>query len=109
MDMNEALSLYCDKSDQEKMKILARLSHQLTILARGTYELESDDLSAPKKLRCINEIMHRVLGQLNKYLNSDSSRYPDQLFIKMIFDMAGSCQFEDELLSGFTDTFEFCR
>ena len=108
MDVNEALSLYRGKSEQEQMKILARLSHQITIFARDTYELESEGLSSPEKLRCINEIMHRVLGQLNKHLNSDSSRYPDDLFIKMIFDMADTCQFEGDLSLGFTDSVEFC-
>ena len=107
MEMNEAISLYCAKSEQEKMMILARLSHQITIFARDTYELENEGLSEPEKLRCINEIMHRILGQLNKHLYSDSDRYSDDVFVKMIFDMADRSHMWKSLSSGFADCFNF--
>ncbi len=108
MDVNEVVSLYCSKSEVEQVKFLSRLGHQITIFARDTYKLDSDSLSDPAQLRCINEIMHRILGQQFKLLLDDDSRYPNDIFIKMIFDMATACHFENYLCLGINDSFKFC-
>ncbi len=108
MDVNEAVSLYCSKSEAEQVKFLSRLSHQITIFARDTYEFESDSLSDPIKLRSINEMMHRILGQQFDLLLSNTSRYPDGTFIEILFEMAAACHFESHLCSGMIDSFKLC-
>ena len=109
MDVNKAVSLYCNESEPQQVKFLSRLGHQITVFARDTYEIDGNSLSDPVQLRCINEMMHRILGQQFKLLLSDNSRYPDDLFIKMIFEMAVNCHFENYLNLGITDSFKFLR
>lgn len=109
MNVNEALSLYCNESESEQAKFLSRLGHQITIFARDTYEPNTDALSNPAQLRCINEMMHRILGQQFKLLLSDRDRYPDDVFIRMIFDMAATCGFESYLSLGIKDSFKQSR
>ena len=109
MDVDKAIPLYCNEPASQQIKLLSRLGHQVTIFARNTYELNGNSLSDPSQLRCINEIMHRILGQQLKLLLGDESRYPDDLFIKMIFEMAAECNFEKHLSSGIADSFNFCR
>lgn len=108
MDVNETVSLYCNESESWQIKFLSRLGHQITILARDTYEADSDSLLNPIQLRCTNEMMHRILGQQFKLLFGDKGRYPDDVFIKMIFDMASSCDFDKYLSLGIVDSFKFC-
>ncbi len=108
MDVNEALSLYRNEPESEQVKFLSRLGHQITIFARDTYEPDTDSLSNPAQLRCINEMMHRILGQQFKLLLGDCDRYPDDIFIKMIFEMAATCDFESYLSLGINDSFKLC-
>lgn len=106
MDLNKAVSLYCNESELQQVKFLSRLGHQITIFARDTYEIDGNSLSDPMQLRCINEIMHRILGQQFKLLLGDASRYPDDIFIKMVFEMAADCHFEKYLYLGITESFK---
>ncbi len=106
MDVNETMSLYCNETESWQVKFLSRLGHQITILARDTYDIDNDSLSNPTQLRCVNEMMHRILGQQFKLLLDDRSRYPDDVFIKMIFEMAATCDFENYLSLGINDSFK---
>ena len=108
MDANEFLSLYCSESELQQAKFLSRLAHQITIFARDTYEPNTDSLSNPTQLRCINEMMHRILGQQFKILLGDGERYPDDIFIKMIFDMAVTCGFDNYLSLVISDSVKYC-
>lgn len=99
MKVSETLIRFGRESISWQVKFLSRLGHWTTILARNTYEFDSDGVSDPRQLRCLNEIQHRIFGQQLKLLVDDKSRYPDDLFIKMIDDMARSC--------GITDIFSF--
>lgn len=44
----------------KKVSVLARVAHELTILARDTYEPGTRGVSDPSRLRAINEVMHRL-------------------------------------------------
>ena len=108
MDVNEAIDLYSNEPESGQVRFLSYLGHQITIHARDTYEVGGDSLENPIQLRCINEIMHRILGQQSKILRGDSDRYPDDTFIRAIFDMAATCNFEGCLSSSLKDCFELC-
>jgi CRISPR/Cas system Type II protein with McrA/HNH and RuvC-like nuclease domain len=55
-------------SDKEKVAFLSRLAHEITICARDTYEVGTDDVLAPEILRGYNELMHRVTGAVVDHL-----------------------------------------
>jgi len=51
-----------------KVCFLARLSFEITIAGRHSYEAGTDELTHPRQLRRINEIQHRVSGCLSQLL-----------------------------------------
>ena len=108
MNMTEVISQYSQKSESQQAKFLSRLAHQITIFARDTYELDGNLLLDPARLRGINEIMHRIIGQQFKLLSGDTSRYPDDFLIKTIFDMATECNFEKHMDLSVTESLSYC-
>lgn len=56
-------------SDQ-KLRFLARLSFELTIAGRLSYEAGTDELANPRHLRRVNEVQHRVTGSLSQFLEN---------------------------------------
>jgi hypothetical protein len=56
----EAAELTADK----KKQLLARFAFELTVVARATYLPGSEEVSAPRQLRAVNEIQHRVTSAL---------------------------------------------
>ena len=53
----------------QKLRLLARLSFELTIAARDTYLPGSEDIAAPRQLRSFNEMQHRVTSCLLESLD----------------------------------------
>lgn len=51
-------------SDEARLKILAGLAHELTICARDTYEVGTDEVRDPRGLRAYNELLHRVTASV---------------------------------------------
>ena len=49
-------------SDSARIALLARIAHSLTICARDTYEVGTDNILEPQVLRSYNELLHRVTG-----------------------------------------------
>lgn len=56
--------LLSSMSDLEQSQLLAIFGHELTILGRNAYEFQGPGVTSPRLLRDINEIQHRVFGQL---------------------------------------------
>lgn len=86
MNKNEAIEIFSDLSNNEKAGFLAQLAWELTVAARETYRVGTDDLTNPKLLRSINELQHRILSQLSAILRNDSHRFPDDVFWQIVFD-----------------------
>ena len=59
-----ALPLEC------QLRFLARLSFELTVAGRASYEVGTDDLTHPRQLRRVNEIQHRVAACLSQLLDN---------------------------------------
>jgi hypothetical protein len=55
-------------SNHEKTVVLARLANILTICARDTYEVGTDNVLQPGVLRGYNELLHRVTGAVRDHL-----------------------------------------
>lgn len=52
-----------------KLRFLVRLSCELTIVGRDSYEVGGEGLTNPRHLRRINEIQHRVSACLDQLLS----------------------------------------
>jgi hypothetical protein len=53
---------------RRKSLFLTSLAHTLTIIARDTYEAQTEEVEKPRQLRCINEVQHRLLACLRGVL-----------------------------------------
>ena len=51
-------------SDDAKTAYLARITHTLTICARDTYEVGTENVLNPQVLRAYNELLHQVTGSI---------------------------------------------
>ncbi len=49
-------------SSAPKTALLARIAYTLTVCARDTYEVGTEDVLDPQTLRAYNELLHRVTG-----------------------------------------------
>ena len=86
MNKNEAIEIFSDLPTNEKADFLAQMAWELTVAARETYEVGTDNLTNPKLMRSINEIQHRLLSQLSAILRNDVNRFPDEVFWQIMFD-----------------------
>lgn len=77
---------FLDLSDREKIETLVHLSHELTILARDTYDVGSTHLLHPSRLRTINEVQHRITGHVLALLHNDPARYPDEVLLQIVLE-----------------------
>ena len=64
MNQEEIKRRFTNLSAETKLRVLARLGHNLTVAARDTYEFQASGVKAPQRLRALNEIQHRVVGQI---------------------------------------------
>lgn len=77
---------FCTLSPGSQIEVLLRLSHELTIIGRDTYEPSSPDLRNPHRLRYLNEVQHRITSHVLALLASDLSRYPDEVLASIILE-----------------------
>lgn len=63
-------------SHEAKTVLLARIAHTLTICARDTYEVGTENVEDARTLRGYNEVLHQVLGAVVSHL---SGRRQDSL------------------------------
>jgi hypothetical protein len=73
-------------SSAAQIETLIRLAHELTIVGRDSYEVNSKELRHPHRLRCLNEAQHRVTSQALALLTDDPGRYPDDVLVSVILD-----------------------
>ena len=93
MTIDEAISAFSSYSAEEKKEFLAQLSYELTVVARGCYEVGAEGLTDPQRLRRINEVQHRVNTLLWALLRDDPKRYADEDLIRIVLE-----QPDDEVL-----------
>lgn len=65
---------------QSRLRFVARLSFELTIAGRSSYEAGTDELARPRQLRLVNEIQHRVISCLSQLVNGNC---PDHVLTSM--------------------------
>ena len=88
----EAFSRWLETlSAAERAKLLVRISFELTIFARGCYQLnDSGHHERDGKVPLgFNELQHQLLSQAGHYIDGEASRvYPPDVFSRTVFDGA---------------------
>jgi hypothetical protein len=104
MKISEAITFFSSLSETEQQKFLALFSHWLTILARDTYEIGTQNITNSPKIRRINEIQHQISSHLLALLENNKERYPDEVLLKIILENTEDEAFESEMLWVFEQT-----
>jgi hypothetical protein len=63
--------------------VLAHIAHALTICARDTYEVGTENVLNPQTLRGYNELLHRVTGSVVDHL-SQKKGYSLESIVEMM-------------------------
>lgn len=74
---------------QAQVHFLLKLCFYLTISGRDTYVVQSNEVSEPVRLRGINELQHKTIGQILG-IQKNTNKYPNDVFIFSIFDTANA-------------------
>lgn len=101
MTVDEAVSVFVSYPSEEKAEFLAQLMHELTIIARDSYEVGQDGLTNPQRVRRVNEVQHRVSAFLLALLHNDLKRYPDDLLVKLVLEHPEDNILEQQLSDAF--------
>ncbi len=101
MSVSEPAAIFLSYSSEEKQEFLAQLIHELTVIARDSYEVGQDGLTNPQRVRRINEVQHRVSAFLCALWRDDPQRYPDDLFLKIILEHPDDNILEQQLSESF--------
>jgi hypothetical protein len=104
MTPDQAIAAFCALSPAGQLLVLADYAFNLTVIARGTYVPQTEDIADPQRLRLLNEVQHRVTGHMRHLLAGDVKRYPDDVIVRIII-----AEHDAELLSGFAAAIGNCR
>src|SRR6266536_1365703 len=98
MSVNDIISQFPRLAIEQQIHFLAHLTAELTVWARGTYEVGTERVSDPVRLRAFNEFQHRMLGHLRNLIDGENERYPDDVVAQMLVDYARGLDCEAALL-----------
>jgi hypothetical protein len=86
--IDDLKALYSSLSNKEKAYSISNIALLLTVYARDTYQIDSEDVEEPRKLRLYNELYHTLHGQLCTILKEGDDNYPDDVFIDILCEKA---------------------
>lgn len=75
---------FSSQSREQQIRWLSRLLFQISIFARDTYEVGTDNLTDPPRMRRFNELMHRVSLHLVAFIDDDLNRFSDEIFFRFL-------------------------
>lgn len=101
MKIKEAASFFSALSIEEQKEFLARLSHELTLLGRDAYEIGTENFTNPSQMRAVNEIQHRIASHLLALIKNETTRYPDEILVKIIIEHPQDKNFERKAAQAF--------
>lgn len=70
----------------DQMGWLAYLSYWLSMFARDTYDVGTEKLADPRRLRIYNEFLHRLATQQSAIYRHSPQRIPDDILFQFIED-----------------------
>lgn len=101
MTSDKAIAIFVSYSSKDKEEFAAHLMHELTIIARDSYEVGGDSLTNPQRMRRINEIQHRVSDFLCALQRKSQHRYPDDVLVRIILEHPDDLELEQQLNRAF--------
>lgn len=84
-------------SHSARIVLLTRIAHLLTVSARGTYEVGTENVIKPQLLRAYNELLHRVTAAIRDHIMETKHRMSFEAVLKQMFDFGVEFSAEDEV------------
>lgn len=91
-----------DYRKNSKLIFFSSLGYFFSIQVRGLYGERL--ICEEKKIRAINEFSHRVFQQLRGIAKDDDSRTPEDIIMKVLWDIAREGGLEQELVWALSET-----
>jgi hypothetical protein len=102
MTSEDIKAQYAKAAPNEQLVILAGLAHEVTIIGRAYYTNGPDGQDAPgPTMIALNELQHQISGQMSHLARNNALRYPDDVFVNILFERAQYGHLEEEFLRGF--------
>ncbi|MDQ3089331.1 MAG: hypothetical protein M3Q78_12165 [Acidobacteriota bacterium] len=105
MKTEEIIAFFSSLTRDEQIKFLAHFLHYLTIVARDTYQVGTENIINQPKLRTVNEIQHQISSHLFALLENSLERYPDDVLMQIIFEQENK-EIETEVMWAFSKVAE---
>ncbi len=103
------LSKFTDKfmslDDKQRMILLSYAFNNVTVQMRELYIGDPAYDELLKKFKGLNEILHRFSSQNGKILAKDSTRYPDDVFWKLICETAEEYELEHNFMKAIAEAY----
>ena len=84
--LDDPLAALQSLSVADQIRLLTRLTWELTIVARYYYVPGTEELSSPWAVRAVNELQHTISSQARALLEDDPHRYPDEVLITILIE-----------------------
>ena len=94
-----AAEQFLSLGEERRERWLVKLLHELSTMARDTYTLGGDGLDDPIRMRQFNELIRRVVRQLQEKLDAHAGM-PDDVFLKMIDEEVSALRLSADSLGG---------
>ena len=98
--------IFLKLSPPQQARVLAQLALNLTVCARAAYPGQIEDSQAATKLRAFNELQHTITGRLAHLTAEDDRRYPDDVFLDVLFEKSEMGQCQSNLLWAFENALD---
>ncbi len=83
---------------ESQARFLATVSYEATVWARHHYPEVADNAKLSLQvLRAFNELQHKLTAQVVHLLAGDEGRYPDDVFVDIMFECAEMAKCEAKL------------
>jgi hypothetical protein len=95
MSVDQTVSEFNRLAKEDQTRLLLRLGVRLTTLSRA--------FVSGRKKRGVNEICHKIFGQLGHILSDTKQGYPDAVFVELLSEIAS----ENHLAKEFSEALDF--
>lgn len=75
---------FSSASREQQIRWISSLLFQISIFARGTYEVGTEDLTDPQRMRRFNELFHRITLHQLALFDDNPKRFSDEIFFQFL-------------------------
>lgn len=97
MNQSKFQVLFAALPTADQARLLAAVSANLTVSARSTDTSQIGQEKALSRLFALNELQQAITTQIVPLMTNDDKRYPSDVFVKILFEVARNRKVETDL------------